>query len=72
MNTDETNPSADRKNTKEQEAEQDSGLKDAVDVEDLVMKGGYTGDPKEIVSNPAVTPQMIDEPSDLRDDLRRD
>ena len=36
------------------------------------MKGGYTGDPKEIVTNPAVTPQMIDEPSDLRDDLRRD
>jgi hypothetical protein len=72
MNTEETNASADRENTKEQQAEQSSDLKDVVDVEDLVMKGGYTGDPKEIVSNPAVTPQMIDEPSDLRDDLRRD
>ncbi len=71
MNSEETNTSAE-KNTKQEPTEQDSDLKDIVDVEDLVMKGGSTGDPKEIVTNPAVTPQMIDEPSDLRDDLRRD
>lgn len=71
MNSEETNTSAE-KNSKQEPTEQDSDLKDIVDVEDLVMKGGYTGDPKEIVTNPAVTPQMIDEPSDLRDDLRRD
>ena len=28
--------------------------------------------PQELVSNPAMAPQMIDEASDLRDDLRRD
>jgi hypothetical protein len=28
------------------------------DPRDLVNKGGYDKDPKEIISNPAVTPQM--------------
>lgn len=28
--------------------------------------------PQELLSNPAMAPQMIDEASDLRDDLRRD
>jgi hypothetical protein len=30
------------------------------------------GDPNELLSNPAVTPQTLDERRDLRDDLRRD
>lgn len=28
--------------------------------------------PEELLSNPAVAPQMLDEASDLRDDLKRD
>lgn len=33
-----------------------------VDPRDLVNKGGYRKHPREIVENPAVTPQMLDEP----------
>lgn len=39
-----------------------------VDPNDLVYSGGYRGDPREIVENPAVTPQMLNEPGDLRAD----
>lgn len=38
-------------------------------IENLVYRGGYQGDPREIVENPAVAPQMLNEPGDLRDDL---
>lgn len=46
----------------------------AIDPRDLVNKGGLPPDqdPQEIVNNPAVTPQMINEPGDLRSDLRRE
>ena len=37
--------------------------------QDLVSKGGYVGNPREIIENPAVAPQMLDRPEDLRDDL---
>lgn len=40
--------------------------------EDLVYKGGYSKDPREIVSNPAVAPQPYDMPTDIRSDLVRD
>jgi len=71
MSTQKPNSSADQGNYKD--TDEDSALEETVDVvEDLVMKGGYTGNPQEILDNPAVAPQMIDEPSDLRDDLRRD
>lgn len=44
-----------------------------VDPLDLVYSGGYLGDPREILSNPAVAPQMLDDtPDNLRDDFRRD
>ena len=32
---------------------------------DLVYSGGYVGDPKELVENLAVTPEMLNEPGDL-------
>lgn len=38
-------------------------------VENLVTRGGYEGDPREIVENPAVTPEMLNEPGDQRIDL---
>jgi hypothetical protein len=42
------------------------------DVMDLVSKGGYEGDPQEILGNPAVTPETYQEGRDLRVDLYRD
>jgi hypothetical protein len=73
MSSETPNPSADQENTQDPvQAIAESVLKDAVDPRDLVMKGGYTGDPREIVANPAVAPQMIDDTTELRDDLRRD
>ncbi|MBD2067670.1 hypothetical protein H6F93_09025 [Leptolyngbya sp. FACHB-671] len=42
------------------------------DVMDLVSKGGYEGDPQEILGNPGVAPQMYQEGRDLRVDLYRD
>lgn len=41
-------------------------------VEELVYKGGYTGDPEEIVQNPAVSPQTIGTEKELRGDLRKE
>lgn len=44
-----------------------------VDVqENLVYKGGYTGDPREIVENPAVAPEMLNQPGDLRQDMNEE
>jgi hypothetical protein len=42
------------------------------DVMDLVSKGGYEGDPQEILGNPGVAPEMYQEGRDLRVDLYRD
>ncbi|GEM_PF-560525 len=39
------------------------------DPQDLVYKGGYTGNPREIVENPAVAPEMLDQVEDWHDDL---
>lgn len=41
---------------------------ETVDVMDLVYSGGTDKDPRELVENPAVTPQMLNEPGDLRSD----
>lgn len=55
--------------------ERDKKLEDdrLMDPQDLVYRGGYQGNPREIVENPAVTPQMLNEPGDLRaDELEED
>ncbi|NEQ29225.1 MAG: hypothetical protein F6K28_61900 [Microcoleus sp. SIO2G3] len=39
---------------------------------DLVYKGGFNGNPREIVQNPAVAPEMLDNMSELNDHLMRD
>jgi hypothetical protein len=41
-------------------------------VENLVTRGGYEGNPREIVQNPAVTPEMLDDQQDLRVDFTDD
>lgn len=41
-----------------------------IDPRDLVSRGGYEGNPREIIENPAVSPELIEpSPEDLRDDL---
>lgn len=42
----------------------------AIDPQDLVYKGGYRGNPRDIVENPAVAPEMLNQPGDLQADLR--
>ena len=42
------------------------------DVLKLVRPGGFDGDPQEILGNPAVAPEMIQEGRDLRPDLFRE
>lgn len=42
------------------------------DVLKLVRTGGFEGDPQELLGNPAVTPEMIQEGRDLRPDLYRE
>jgi hypothetical protein len=39
---------------------------------DLVYKGGFAGNPREIVENPAVAPEMIDNMRDQSDHLKRE
>ena len=38
----------------------------------LVRTGGFDGDPQEILGNPAVAPEMLQEGRDLRPDLFRE
>lgn len=41
-----------------------------IDPRDLVYQGGPALDPREVVENPAVAPEMLEQaPEDLRDDL---
>jgi hypothetical protein len=42
------------------------------DVLKLVRTGGFEGDPQELLGNPAVAPEMIQEGRDLRPDLFRE
>lgn len=73
MNPETPNLSTNQESTEDQsESVVDSVLKDAVDPRDLVTKRGDMGDPEELLTNPAVTPQMLDDRRDLRDDLKRD
>jgi len=44
---------------------------ETVDVRDLVSKSGYEKDPREIIENPEVTPQMPVESSDSQVGMER-
>lgn len=73
MHSDSSNPSTDpEQNVKTEATGEEVVIEDAVEPRDLVMKGGYTLDPEEIVDNPAVTPEMPEDFKDLRGDLRKD
>lgn len=73
MNAEILDLSTNKESTEDQaESVVDSVLKDAVDPRDLVTKRGDMGSAEELLTNPAVTPQMLDDRRDLRDDLKRD
>lgn len=41
-----------------------------IDARELVYRGGYSGNPRELIENPAVTPELVEQaPEDIRDDL---
>ena len=64
MSSETPNPSADKENAKDKEQTvQESVLEDAVDPRDLVMTSRSIQDPEELVTNPAVVPQMLNEPA---------
>lgn len=46
----------------------------AVDPRDLNYTGGFVGNPREIIDNPAVTPETVNigQPADALSDLRSD
>lgn len=72
-----TSDSSSHKNQKkEDQKSQQPSQKSAIDSskvvtpsEDLVYKGGYTNNSEEIIANPAVAPEMIDDRRDTRPDL---
>jgi hypothetical protein len=68
----ENNPTKQSKSTPPQANSPSNSQADPniVDPRELVYAGGYVGDPREIVENPAVAPDMVEAaPEDLRDDL---
>lgn len=65
----------DSNRTNEQVDTEASGLEEAIErikqppaIDDVMRELS----PEELMANPAVAPQMLDEASDLRDDLKRD
>jgi len=75
MSPETPNPSANQENAKDNEqTEEESVLKDAVDPRDLVMKSRSIVDPEEIGTNPALAPETIalNEPAEVREGFKRD
>lgn len=58
------NPSTD---PEKERNEQTSNLKDTVDPQDLALIGRSISNPDELGSNPAVVPQMLNEPAVIRE-----
>ncbi len=68
-------PSAEQENVQDDiQAARESISEETVDSRDLVRKSGYAADsdPEEVIENPAVAPQMPNEPNDIRHDLSRE
>jgi hypothetical protein len=75
MSPETPNPSADQENAKDEEqTQEDSALKDAVDPRDLVMKGRSVLDPQEIGTNPALAPETVtlNEPAEVMEGFKFD
>lgn len=63
------NPSTD---PEKERNEQTSNLKDTVDPQDLALIGRSASNPDELGSNPAVLPQMLNEPAEIREGFKFD
>ncbi|PSO62506.1 MAG: hypothetical protein BRC36_09925 [Cyanobacteria bacterium QH_2_48_84] len=72
MSQEKYDTSPEEENTQPEETEGESVDDKAVDPRDLVMKGRKYKSPEETVDEPAVTPEMLDEPQNDRDDLTRE
>jgi hypothetical protein len=59
-------------NPEKERHQEDSVLKDTVDPQDLAYTSGSVSNPDELRSNPAVVPQTLDEPADIREGFKFD
>ncbi|HEY9830694.1 MAG TPA: hypothetical protein V6D26_08945 [Stenomitos sp.] len=59
-------------NPEKEPHQEDSSLKDTVDPQDLAYTSGSVSNPDELRSNPAVVPQTLDEPADIREGFKFD
>jgi hypothetical protein len=69
MNPEEKKPTV---NPEKERKEEGSALNDTVDPRDLAYIGRSNSDPDELGSNPAVVPQMLNEPADIREGFKFD
>lgn len=69
MNSEQPNSSL---NPEKERAQEDSFLKDTVDPQDLAYTNRTVSDPDELLNNPAVVPQMLNEPADIREGFKFD
>ena len=69
MNSEQPNSSI---NPEKERAKEDSYLHDTVDPQDLAYTNRTVSDPDELLNNPAVTPQMLNEPADIREGFKFD
>ena len=69
MNSEQPNPPI---NPEKERAKEDSYLHDTVDPQDLAYTNRTVSDPDELLNNPAVTPQMLNEPADIREGFKFD
>ena len=59
-------------NPEKERAEQTSNLKNTVDPQDLAYTNRTVSNPDELLSNPAVVPQTLNEPADIREGFKFD
>lgn len=59
-------------NPEKERTEQTSNLKDTVDPQDLAYTNRTVSNPDELLSNPAVVPQTLNEPADIREGFKFD
>lgn len=69
-----SNKAQDRSADKEKERQEGNSPDEGglYPVEELVNRGGYLGNPEEIVQLPGVAPRMYSTEKELRGDLRRE
>lgn len=59
-------------NPEQERAKEESFLHNTVDPQDLAYTNRTVSDPEELLSNPAVVPQTLNEPADIREGFKFD